>query len=228
MRACGIGSSPLRIHIGFVSSLESSHAKQLKIANGYQARTKVPSQLVRRCSYACTVTGVHKLNNGARRGQSRRQRSHQTAEQPPLRGGAIRKIVGSVHKVLPSTVTVVTVGTVVTVVTVVMAASRPVSWLAWETPSKCGAWQRWTTVDAASPTFHFPALSGPFFTPSSRLRGSWMTGCYRTEKPRVATCNGRGSLRGPAYTPPTLLGGRRPAASYRVPLPYQVPRGNHS
>ena len=42
----------------------------------------------------CTVTGVHKLENGARRGQSKRQRSHQTAEQPPLRSGAIRQIVG--------------------------------------------------------------------------------------------------------------------------------------
>ena len=28
----------------------------------------------------CTVTGVHKLDHGARRGQSRRQRSHQTEE----------------------------------------------------------------------------------------------------------------------------------------------------
>ena len=47
------------------------------------------------------TTGVHKFDNGARRGQSRsrRQRSHQTAEQPPLRSGAIRrKSWGSVHK----------------------------------------------------------------------------------------------------------------------------------
>ena len=28
----------------------------------------------------CTVTGVRKLENGARRGHTRRQRSHQTAE----------------------------------------------------------------------------------------------------------------------------------------------------
>ena len=33
---------------------------------------------MRRCS--CTVTGVRKLDNGARRGHTRRQRSHQTAE----------------------------------------------------------------------------------------------------------------------------------------------------
>ena len=41
-----IGSSPLRIHIGFVSS----HAKQIE--DHKRLSGKVPSQLVRRCSYA--------------------------------------------------------------------------------------------------------------------------------------------------------------------------------
>jgi len=68
-----IGSSPLQIHIGFVSS----HAKQIehrKLSSG-----KAPSQSARGCSDARSPQW-YKLDNGARSGQSRRQRSHQTEE----------------------------------------------------------------------------------------------------------------------------------------------------
>ena len=54
-----IGSSPLRIHIGFVSS----HAKQIE--DRKRLLGKVPSQLVRRCSYArghSVTPEVHKLD----------------------------------------------------------------------------------------------------------------------------------------------------------------------
>jgi len=87
-----IGSSPLQIHIGFVSS----HAKQIehrKLSSG-----KAPSQSARGCSDARSPEW-HKLDNGARSGQSRRQRSHQTAENEKSHSQNSANPPGADHKV---------------------------------------------------------------------------------------------------------------------------------
>ena len=91
-----IGSSPLQIHIGFVSS----HAKQIehrKLSSG-----KAPSQSARGCIDARSPEW-HKLDNGARSGQSRRQRSHPNGENEKSHSQNSANPPGADHKVTPLT-----------------------------------------------------------------------------------------------------------------------------